>query len=193
LPQDIAWGSDGNLWLANLTSIEKMTPAGVYTSYGVPGGDARRVTLGADSNIWFTEHNSNLIGRITLGGDVKEFPLPAGSVGPMDIRAGQDGNIWFTEDPGDKLGRITADGSVTEYDLPEGSSPLGFVEKPQGTFWIALSRTNQIARLTIPGGLELFDIPTANSYPYWVALDLEGNVWFTELSGNKVGKLVPPP
>ena len=33
-------------------------------------------------------------------------------------------------------------------------------------------------------------IPTANSVPWNLAVDTSGNVWFTESSGNKIGKLV---
>ncbi len=34
--------------------------------------------------------------------------------------------------------------------------------------------------------------PTANSAPYGLAIDSSGNIWFTEISGNKIGKLTPP-
>ena len=34
--------------------------------------------------------------------------------------------------------------------------------------------------------------PTASSTPYGLAVDSSGNIWFTEISGNKIGKLTPP-
>ena len=34
--------------------------------------------------------------------------------------------------------------------------------------------------------------PTANSAPYGLAIDSSGKIWFTEIAGNKIGKLTPP-
>lgn len=193
IPQDITYGPDGNWWLAEVGNIHKMTPAGVYTSYPVPSGDARSIVAGADGRLWFTERNTHRVSRITTAGVIEQFDLPTTPAGPMGILRGLDGHIWFTQEAGSRLARITEQGAVTEYDLPEDSGPLGLVEGPRGVFWVVLSAANQIARVTIPVGLELFDIPTENSYSTNIALDADGNVWFTELLGNKIGKLVPPP
>jgi virginiamycin B lyase len=32
-----------------------------------------------------------------------------------------------------------------------------------------------------------FDIPTPNSKPYGIAAGYDGNIWFTEQNGNKMG------
>ena len=48
------------------------------------------IVMATDDNLWFTELQSNKIGRITPGGKITEFPLPsAGS--PSDITAGSNG------------------------------------------------------------------------------------------------------
>jgi virginiamycin B lyase len=188
LPQDIAYGSDGNLWIANVTHVTRMTPGGTLTDFSVPGGDVRGVTAGPDGNLWFVDQR-DLIGRMTTAGVVTEFALDDTAANPEQMVVGLDGALWFTEPGSAKLGRITTAGAITKYDLPEGSYPRGLVEHPQGTFWVALGNSSQIARVTIPGGLELFD---CSGKPWRISADAAGNIWFTLPFDNKIGKLVPP-
>jgi virginiamycin B lyase len=61
------------------------------------------LTVGADSNIWFTESGASAIGRIDSGGTVTEFSVPAN---PKGIARGPDGNLWFTEQQAGKIGRF---------------------------------------------------------------------------------------
>jgi streptogramin lyase len=70
--------------------------------------DPTRITAGPDGNLWFTDPNEWTIGRITPGGTIQEFPVPASD--PYGITAGPDGNIWFTDQNG-KIGRITVCGA----------------------------------------------------------------------------------
>src|SRR5205807_2021894 len=52
-------------------------------------------------NLWFTEDNTNKIGRITPAGIITEFPIPTDPKGnrnsPGGITSGPDGNLWFTQ------------------------------------------------------------------------------------------------
>jgi len=57
----------------------------------------------------------NRVGRITLQGEVTEFPMATQTGSPINIAVGPDRNIWFTR--GALLGRVTPDGVVTEFPL----------------------------------------------------------------------------
>ena len=37
-----------------------------------------------------------------------------------------------------------------------------------------------------------YDLPDPSSYPKFIALDEQGEVWFTESSTNRIGRLAPP-
>lgn len=50
------------------------------------------ITAGADNAIWFIEHNGNRIGRITVTGEVKEFPVPVPEAGLSVIASGPEGS-----------------------------------------------------------------------------------------------------
>ena len=36
-----------------------------------------------------------------------------------------------------------------------------------------------------------FPIPTAASQPWWITAGPDGNLWFTEQNGNKIGRITP--
>src|SRR5260370_8198537 len=49
-----------------------------FTEYPIPTSNSLPlgITAGHDGNLWFTEYDTNQIGRITSAGLVTEFPLP---------------------------------------------------------------------------------------------------------------------
>ncbi len=74
-----------------------MTTAGVPTSYAF---SATWITLGSDGNLWFTMGSSDQIGRVTTGGVVSKFTIPASECSqcnPQGITSGPAGNLWFAE------------------------------------------------------------------------------------------------
>ena len=42
-----------------------------------------------------------------------------------------------------------------------------------------------------PGTIILFSIPTAVSQPWGIVMATDGNLWFTELQSNKIGRITP--
>jgi virginiamycin B lyase len=90
---------------------------------------------------------AGLIGRITTGGAVTEFPLPDRAGRPHAITPGADGALWFTEWGGNRVGSITTDGVIETHDLPTpGSEPHGITLGPDGALWTALE-TGALARI----------------------------------------------
>ena len=88
-----------------------------------------------------------MIGRITTGGVITEFPLPTPSQ-PRDIVAGPDGNLWFTEFNADVLSRITPDGVVTEVKRVKGG-PWGIGAGLDNNIWLTLFEGNKVARFRV--------------------------------------------
>ncbi len=150
----ITTGPDGNLWLTHDcdSGISQITPSGIITQYVLhpamvaPDG----ITTGSDSNLWFTAAYN--IGRITPGGTITRFPLPADwGQRPGDIIAGQDGHLWFVAGAG-WIGRISLNGQFARYptSLPRMYS-RGIAVGPDGCVWYAefdwLTRESKITRL----------------------------------------------
>lgn len=61
---------------------------------------------GPDRALWFTEWGSNQIGRITMQGEITEYPIPTQNAEPHGIASGPDGAIWFAEEC-NKIGRLS--------------------------------------------------------------------------------------
>jgi virginiamycin B lyase len=86
----------------------------VPTSGAIPSS----IAAGPDGALWFTEVVANKIGRITTGGAITEFPLPATLNGPTGIVRGPDGALWFWDNVNGRIGRITTSGVVTSFPIP---------------------------------------------------------------------------
>jgi len=99
--EDIASGSDGNLWVAEGARIAQVTTSGVilnqFPAAAGAIGNANFITAGPDGAIWFTDTSNNAIGQITTTGTISEFALPTAGATPNGITVGPDGNLWFTE------------------------------------------------------------------------------------------------
>src|SRR5215475_12558987 len=96
LPFGVAVGPGGDLWFteAGRGAIGRISKDGVLSEVSVPTpyAELSGIAAGPDGNIWFTgadfdSGTVSLIGRITPGGAIKEFPLSGLSI-PCQITAG---------------------------------------------------------------------------------------------------------
>jgi len=108
VPGNITVGPDGNLWFTESgNAIASMTPTGVFTYFGLPSGSqADYLTNGPDNAVWFTDSTTNSVGRISIAGNVTEYPITTTSASPMGITMGPDNALWFTESAMSKIGRV---------------------------------------------------------------------------------------
>ena len=188
-PYGIVGGPDGNLWFTvpGRARIGRITPSGAISMFDVPNaslphGTGPGIAAGRDGNLWFAEYGRDAgggIGRITTGGQTREYPLPEDRGGyaemAYDIARGQDGNLWFTVPDGKRIGRIDIRGQIREFALPaHRSGPDG----PRGP-------DDQAT-----GGAD-FDREFRRDAPDHIAAGLDGNLWFTELTGDRIGRISP--
>ena len=109
-PGDITAGPDGRLWFTE--SNAPPAPAdrcdhhdGRFSRFPLAlSSDPSGITASSSGLLWFTEFGANLIGQISTGGGLTQFP--AGSGQPSGIAAGSDGAFWYTETGANKIGRI---------------------------------------------------------------------------------------
>jgi virginiamycin B lyase len=138
-----------------------------------------RIAAGPDGALWFTESNSNKIGRIATSGSITEYCIPTPSATPQGITAGPDGALWFIEAGANNVGRIdAASHAITEFPIPTANSqPEEIVTGPDGSLWITES-INAIGRITVAGKITQFTRNSGSS-PSAITAGPDGNLWFT--------------
>jgi virginiamycin B lyase len=125
--------------------------------------------------------------RRLLSVTVNEFPIPSHSGA---VVAGLDSAIWIPQDDG-QLGRMSTTGELTSFGVGAQSTD-GLAVTSNGDIWFTTT-DYQIGRLRPGGETILFDIPhnASSSAPSRLAAGPDGNLWFTEQSGNQIGRLTP--
>lgn len=79
--------------------------------------------------------------------------------------------------------------AISEFPLITNSSPVGITTGPDGNLWVAESSADRIARVTPAGAVTEFTLP-ASREPLDIA-SAGGLVWFTERTGDRIGRLDP--
>lgn len=132
-PRALASGPDGNVWFSEFKAgkIGRITPDGEIIEFDLPRPDRGPgdITTGTDGNLWFVElsgtidgisADGNRVGRITPGGDIREFDIPSEDGTPINIAVGPDRNVWYTK--GNALGRVTPEGEIREFPVADGAA-----------------------------------------------------------------------
>ncbi len=137
---------------------------------------------------------------------IREYTIPSSESGPLAIISGGNGTYWFTEfgdfppggvPTGGKIGEFSSSNATfKEFQIPEsGARPAALAKDSFGNIWFAdQSGSGSVWKLDpSTGRFTQFKTLTANSTPLFVLVDPKTNdVWFTELTGNKIGELTYP-
>jgi virginiamycin B lyase len=204
-PQALISGPDGNLWFAGIRNVSggfvdvlgKVTPKGLVTEFELGTHTANLglsdIAVGPDGNLWFTEGGRPKVGRITTGGQITEFELPAGAGSATAIAAGPDGNLWFTESGAARIGRITTQGAVTEFPLAGAREFWGgdIAVGPDGGLWTTLPGAGAIARVGSDGTVTEFPLPeeAPAGYPNDIVPGPDGALWFGKAQAGTLGRI----
>ncbi len=202
-PADITAGPDGAMWFTWYTEeakprICRIDMTGYFTEYGswdepLDDFESWSLAAGPDGAMWFTECSTNRIGRITMSGEVTEFPVPTPNSWPIDIIEGPDGAMWFTEAAGNQIGRISTSGEITEFKLLDDARiPYGITTGPDGALWFIEYASGQIGRMTTSGSVTEFDVPggfESGHGPFGITAGPDGAIWFTGLKSNRIGRI----
>jgi streptogramin lyase len=183
--------SAGNTSLPPINVSNSPAAIGTITEYGtsiVPAIEPAGITRGSDGNLWYADPTNDKIGRVTTGGTITQFAIPAGSQA-LEITSGSDGALWFTEQPGN-IGRMTTAGVYTNtFGGGLLAGPQGIAAGPDGNLWFAEIGSNSIGRITPAGVITEFTTPTSSSLPLGITAGPDGRMWFTEAAGNKIGAI----
>jgi streptogramin lyase len=151
-------------------------------------------------------------------GHLTRFPLPPGVPGLNRLTLGPAGSLWLTafnvtsslellggHPVDDAIVQFTprrpAQGGFTTFPLPTpGVSPDGITLGPDGALWFTEFYGNAVGRVTPQGRITEFFVPprprrasgsATESQPHDIVAGPDGNLWFDDFGGNKIGRITP--
>jgi streptogramin lyase len=142
----------------------------LFTTGVTPNSGPEDIVTGPDGNLWFTQPETNEIGQIDpRTGAVTEYTVPAAgpggpysNYGPWAITVGLDGNLWFTEIQSNLIGRL----NPWTKEITEFSAGLSPGSKCQSSI-------------------------SAGAGPFGITAGYDGNLWFAEFCGDRIGRINP--
>jgi streptogramin lyase len=154
-------------WVTKTTGSSSVLAArnGEFTSPSLSGAQTFSHTFTREGNYeYLNTAADNVTATVTVKTrtlQIREFPMLATDRVPGVLAIDRENNVWFTEGGG-------------------GFSRLA-----------AIPLNNRIGRLSPDGKITEFETPTMESGPTSIHIGKEGDVWFTERGGNKIGRLHP--
>ena len=216
-PHGLGIAADGRtVWFTGkgTGTVGRITPDGNVRHFALPtvGSVPIYIRSGPDGNMWVTELVGNKVARVTPDGRVTEFAIPTFNSRPIAIVPGPDGNMWFTEEAGNKVGRIDGGGRVTEFPVPKSQPNVilaGLAFDREQNLWVQqyvdhnnprpagpdhIVKIDKAILTAGPSGLSpkhftFYPVPTRDTVMHRVIRGPDGNVWFTEMHADKVGRL----
>ena len=218
-PWGIAFDKSGHIWVAEpgcdpKPICQSAFPSyiGEYTTsdftlvqnYLEPSGFSSPLFVAVDStgHIWFTEPNSNAIGRLTPGStpNWEQWTIPTANAIPYDLVVDKHGNIWFTEHGASQIGFFsTSTHTFVETPTPTaGSDPYGITLAGSEKIWFAENTVPKIGSFTFTasGSINIKEhtfSTVSNPAPtaHLITSDHSGNIWYSEGFAGQIGEWIP--
>lgn len=200
-------------------TVGRITPDGKVATFVLKtvGSVPIYIKAGPDGNMWVTELVGNQIARVTPEGVVTEFPIPTANSRPIAIVPEPGGRaMWFSQEAGNKVARIDMEGKITEFPVPKLQDNVilaGLAFDGERNLWvqqyvdsarpfppgpdhlIKIDRKILGATAENPTGdlsgvpVTFYPVPTRDTVMHRIIRGPDGNMWFTELHADRVGRL----
>ena len=216
-PHAVLRARDGSLWYAGkegsvIGHVDPRTRTVLRTWPLAMNSLSIYLAEAPDGAIWFTELLGSSIGRVK-DGRLTTIPLPGSAPGdasarPIAIESDARGRIWFSEEAGNAVGYVpariaagparglTADAlRVRVLPVPR-STAAGLVVTEAGTVWVQTYAPFGLVRVSPGGPMRQFTLPSApivdpvaTPIPHRIHEAANGDLWFTELAGDRLGRI----
>ncbi len=107
--------------------------------------------------------------------------------GSYQFAEDSEGGVWFTEGDNNAISRLAPDGRVTAHPLPTPQSePASLALAPSGAVWFVALDAGKVGRIEPDG--RIVEYAVTDGHPSLVAVDGNGEAWFTQMAGNEDGR-----
>jgi streptogramin lyase len=214
-PWDTAMDRSGNVWFAEpgcdfaptcsanagpgqIGEINASSHAVVfYQLPSISGNQPIFLTFDDAGNLWFTTPNNSMIGEFdpSTGQFVGQWPVTAGT-GPWDLTFAR-GKLWYTERLASAVGSFDpSTHAYGDFQTPTANSNPYGIAAHGGLIWFTEnnSSVDRIAVLDTAKNNAISEYPIVqpvSGTPHLIAIDANGNPWWTEGWSNTIATLDP--
>ena len=198
LPTSIAVDSENNVWVAVIDQsiileynqstkkfkiINTITPEAGPTAIEIDGSD----------NVWFAESLVGKLGKIDANTkEMTEFVPQEPMAEPFALMIDKEENVWIAEHIGPaitKFNPILENFKKVSIANPE-SLPFGMAFDKYDNMWVAQHVIDSLVVYDQSSEQMIqVAIPTEGSFTQFVIADDDGDIWFVEQRGGKLGKV----
>ncbi|MCE9562507.1 MAG: DUF4214 domain-containing protein [Planctomycetes bacterium] len=152
---------------------------------------------------WITGQLHDSLVRFNSKTNIRtEFPLPLGS-GPHGMLFDSQGRFFVSLEFLGKIAEIDPNtgGVLRMIDVhlnvqgapdPINPSPHDIALDADGkTIWFTGKATGTVGKINPDGSINTYQLPTVGSVPIYMSAGPDGNMWGTELVGNKIFRVTP--
>ena len=199
LPTSVAVDNDNDVWVAVidqslLLEYNQSTKKFKIVNTITPEAGPTAIEIDSSNNVWFAESLVGKLGKIDANTkEVTEFvPQAEPMAEPFALMIDKEENVWIAEHIGPaitKFNPILEDFEQIKISNPD-SLPFGMAFDKYDNMWVAQhvidslvvydQSSNQIIEIAIP---------TEGSFTQFVVADNNGDIWFVEQRGGKLGKV----
>ena len=169
------------------------------------------LNAGVNGTIWGTELQGNAILNVNTSGQVSEYTISTSNSRPIAVIPGPTTNyMWFTEEAGVKIGKIDAEGNITEFPVPalqKNAIIASLAFDQENNLWVQVyvdhnnpntegndymikfDKSIVEAKSLNDVPFELHYLPSKGSMIHRIKLGKDGNLWFTEMMTDLLGKV----
>ena len=199
LPTSVAVDSEDDVWVAVIDrsiileynqSTEKFKIMNTIT----PEAGPTALEIDGSDNVWFAESLVGKLGKIDAETkEMSEFvPQTEPMAEPFALMIDKEENIWIAEHIGPavtKFNPILEDFQKVPIANPE-SLPFGMAIDKYDNMWVAQHVIDSLVVYDQSSGqMTQVAIPTEGSFTQFVIADDNGDIWFVEQRGGKLGKV----
>jgi virginiamycin B lyase len=189
VPIYVRAGNDGTMWVTELVGnkIARIGTDGSVLEIAIPTNNSRPIAIVPEpgSNaMWFSEEAGNRVARIPpdctpQNCAIAEYPLPMAQSNVIlaALAFDSDKNLWVQQ-------YVNQNSPTPANPSPDGGDYIIRIDKS-----ILTTSPADISKVPIT----YFKVPTTQTVMHRIIQGPDGNIWFTELGSNKVGKLFLAP
>ena len=199
IPTSVAVDSEDNVWVAVIDQsiileYNQSTKKFKIINTITPEAGPTAIEIDSSGNVWFAESLVGKLGKIDANTkEMSEF-VPQGEpmAEPFAIIIDKEENVWIAEHIGPaitKFNPILEDFKRVTISNPE-SLPFGMAFDKYDNMWVAQHVIDSLVVYDQSSEQMIqVAIPTEGSFTQFVIADDDGDIWFVEQRGGKLGKV----